>query len=404
MTPDLGPASLDAWSRVAGWPGVRTLRSPTYRLVLGASLWLVGIAMLGPLLLGLADSPSGQFGVDFGDYRAASLRLLEGRSPYTQAMLTGPVDAQGARGYRYPPPLAQLISPIAVLPIQAGATVWLAIQVTLIFVSTWMAGSAAGGPRSWERFIWTGVVLTYFFPVFDTLWKGNVEGPIALSVSLLLAAPLGHAGHASRRLRAGVLAGAVAVIKLAPAAVVPAVVRVHRQVAVGALLGMGLLVLPSLVLAPNAWMEYARVIPNLLTGDAGYANNLAPAIVAANLGAPAALVALVRLVAVGTAIVLIGVSVRLAGRSDYWPAALGCAVVASLLLPAVLWYHYPTVLVPLAAYAWVRAGRAGRLALIGGGALVNAGLVFPAIATLGAAILAASSTAVVWPGTGLWRR
>lgn len=401
MTADRGPESLDVWARVARWPGVRTLRSPTYRLVLGASLWLVGTATVGLLLLALARNPGGQFGVDFADYRTASVRLLDGVSPYTPEMLSGPIDAQGAGIYRYPPPFAQLITPIAVLPFEFGATVWLAIQAVLIFASAWIAGSAAGGRRSWERLIWTGVALTYFYPVFDTLWKGNVEGPIALSVGLLLAVPSSHARNGLRGLGAGVLAGMVAVVKLAPLAVVPAVLRFHPPLALGAIVGIGALVVPSAILAPHAWMDYATVIPNVIAGQVAYTNNVAPAVVAANLGAPAALVDLLRLAAVGFAVALIGASAFLAGRSEWWPAALGCAGAAMLLLPATLWYHYFTVLIPIASFAWVRAGRAGRMALLGSGALVNAGLAFLPAAALGGALLAGSSVALLRPRTAV---
>lgn len=398
------PAAPDAWARFERWPGVRTLRSRRFRLAIGVSLWFVGLVVLGTLLVGLANDPGGQFGIDFADYRTASLRMLEGRSPYAPEMLSGPIAAQGVDRYRYPPPFAQVLTPIAVLPFEAGASVWLVIQGVLLFGAAWIAASAAGARPSLDRVVWTGVALTYFLPAFDTLWKGNVEAPMVFSVGLLLAVGASRARGEAATLGAGALAGAVAVLKLVPAAVLPAALRRGRPLAAGVLLGVGLFVLPSFLLAPQAWLDYGRVLPNLLAGDARYANNLAPAIVALNLGSPAAVADLIRIATLALAVVLVVVSAWLAGRADpqggsgAWPAAVAAGVVASLLLPAALWYHYLTLLVPLAAFVWVRAPRLFvRAGLLGSGAAVTMGLAFLPLAAVGGAWLGGTVLVALWP-------
>jgi hypothetical protein len=380
--------------RVEHWPFVRTFRSPQFRLVIGVTLLSVGVVVLSALMLQQANDPNGQYAIDFADYRAASQRMLQGQTPYAPEMLTGSVPAQGFDRYRYPPPFAQLLSPLAVLPLHVAATVWLLVQVALLVAALWIAAGAAGVRASPQRLVWSGVALTYFMPVFDTLWMGNIEGLLALSISWLLWT--GPPKASSGLFAAGFLAAVAAVVKLMPAALLPAAIR-RREVARGVVLGLVLLVVPSVLLAPQAWADYTRVLPNLLAGDARYATNLAPAVVALDLGLPAAVADLVRLISVVAGLALIALSFQLAGRAAGWAAAIGCAVAASLLLPASSWYHYLTLLAPLAVFAWVKAGRGVRLTMIGGGILVDAGLVFLPLATLGGALLAASSVAVVWP-------
>ena len=379
----------DVWARLGRQPGFRTLASSRFRRVIGLLLLVAGLVYLAILLA--AVTPAGGFEIDFvAGYRRASLDLLEGRSPYLPAQLNGPFPAHGRYGwYLYPPVFAQVLTPLALLPAAVGAILWLLIQALMLFVATWVAASAAGARRSLDRVLWTGVALTFFMPVHEVLWTGNVGGPLALSVGALLLARAGDPGRDSRRaLIAGVLAAAAAVIKLAPLAWLPASLRAGGALARGSLLGLAALVVPSLVLVPQAWLDYVRVLLNLVTGDARYANNLAPAIVALNLGLPSSFVDAVRLAAIASTIGLLLVSLRLSRSAHGWPAAVLCAVLAGLLLPAALWYHYLVLLLPLAAFVWVRAALRTRAVLLASGALISVGMTVPPLAAAGAAALA----------------
>jgi hypothetical protein len=359
------------------------------------SLLLLGLFRRAMTLVSLAADPAGQFGIDFGAYRAASLELLKGSNPYPPEMLAGPFAAQGIDNYVYPPLFAQLLTPIAVLPSGVSADVWLLIQASALFAACWLAGSAAGAPPTAGRVLWTSIALLYFFPVFDTLWKGNVEGPIALAIGALLAVPTArHGATGGREFVVGAWAALTAVVKLIAAALLPAAVSRSRRLVAGIGLGSVLFLVPSVLAAPRAWIDYASVLSNLANGYVGYPTNFAPSIVAFNLGAPAAAVAMLRIGALVLAGTLVLASVMLARRESRWPAAVACATTAALLLPAALWYHYFTMLIPLAIFAWFRTGPIGRANLFMAAGLVTVGLVWLPLVTVGAAWLAATIIAV----------
>jgi len=154
----------------------------------------------------------------------------------------------------------------------------------------------------------------------------------------------------------------------------------------------------SFVLAPNAWFDFARVIPNLISGPSLFPNNLALQSLAyyAWPGVPWA-ADLARAVSVGGGLAALAASVVVARRAGGWPAALTLAVAALLLLPSATWYHYLAVLLPLAAFAWPRAGRRARVGLFAGGATVTLGLAALPVTVVGAAVMAVSSLVSVWP-------
>src|SRR4051812_40300301 len=119
------PSPATAHPDLGALPGLRTLRSPTFRLVLAWTLAGIGIIVLGAAMLRQASQPTGQFAIDLADYHGAAQALSRTGSPYAPEMLGGPVDAQGLGRYRYPPPLAQLLVPLSGLPLGTLAIGWL---------------------------------------------------------------------------------------------------------------------------------------------------------------------------------------------------------------------------------------------------------------------------------------
>jgi hypothetical protein len=286
-------------------------------------------------------------------------------------MLGGPIAAQGVGNYLYPPLFAQLLTPLAGLSVGVAATVWLVTQGVLTYGSVWIAGTAGGLRRTPERALWTAVAVTFYLPVFDSLWKGNVSGVVAFQVALLA---LGGT-------TAGVSLASGVVLKLAPVAMLPAAAVRGRQVVVGLALAAALLVVPSVLLSPVAWRDYAVVLPNLLAGSADYVTNSAPHVLLPNFAPvlePAA--GAIRLVAIVVSGLLVAWSVLLA-RSDRWHAAIVAGTAAMLLLPAALWLHYLVVLLPIVALAWASASGRARAVLV--------------------AALAASAFAIAWLPLGL---
>jgi alpha-1,2-mannosyltransferase len=372
----------------AASPGLRTFRSRRFREVIAATLLVVGVAVLGMALARQAADPRGQFAIDFADYQVAAQRIAVGESPYAAAMLAGPVDAQGQDRFRYPPVSAQLLVPFAVLPLVAAAGIWLVMQAACLLAAVWLAGSLGGASRSRERVLWSGVAATWFLPVFDTLWKGNVSGIVALAVTLVA---FGGAASATS-------AVAATVLKLAPAALLPAALIAGGRRAwfatgatVIAVIGV------SVALSPGAWADYAVVLPNLLAGSADYSTNLAPAALAESSGWPGGAVDALRLAALGAAAVAVVLSATVARRRGGLPAATILGAVAMLLLPAALWYHYLCVLLPIAALAWPAAGPRLRAVLALGAALVSSAVAWLPLALVGATVIIAAALHALWP-------
>ena len=359
---------------------LRVFDSTAFRTLVAGVLFVLGVIGTGGYLVSRATEPLevGQFGIDFADYRVAAVRMSAGQSPYDADMLTGPIAAEGQDRYRYPPVLAQLLVPLAGLPLADATWVWLAVQLACLFGGAWLAGSAAGLARSPERLLWTGAAVTWFLPDLDALWKGNISGVQALLVALLFA-PVGVSGGA---------AAANALLKLTPLAMAPiAFLRSRRDaialVAVGAVVGV-----VSLMLAPQAWADYGTVVVNLLRGSADYAANLAPAVqldVALGVGAP--WTDLVRVATLALGVVLLALGLVWARRPGGWPGAATAGVAGMLLLPGAIWYHYLALLLPVAIVAWARADTRQRIGLAISGGAISVGTAWLPLASAGAAAL-----------------
>lgn len=368
---------------------MRTLRSARFRIVLAGLLWLAGTIVLATVLVGQASSPTGQYAFDFQAYHAAAADIAAGRSPYAAEMFEGPIPAQGAVLYKYPPLLAQLLVPLAALPLSTAAAIWLVAQAAAILGAVWFAALAGGARRSIETFAWAAVAATFFLPNFDTLWKGNVSGFLALAVGLALAG--GLAGGAGSL--AAALLKTTAAVLLAPA------LFAGRRVAMGVVIGLPVVV-TSFVLSPSAWFDFARVIPNLLNGPSLFANNMAPhSLVAFALPTVPLAADIARVIAVGAGLVAVVASVVLARPGNGWPAALTLGVAASLLLPSATWYHYLAVLLPVAAFAWTRATGRQRAALLAGASSVSLGLAWFPLVICGSVALIGGALSALWPST-----
>jgi hypothetical protein len=384
----LEPARAGTPPAFLALPGLRTLASRPFRIVLALILWAIGAAFLILFLVRQANQPDGQFGFDFAAYQAATLNLQQHGTPYLAGMLDGPIDAQGALLYKYPPPFAQLLVPLAGLPTATGNAFWAALQAVMVFGAVWLGGTFGGARASFERFLWTGVAVTFFLPVLDTLWKGNVTG-LQVLLTAVAAGPglVGGAGVA-----------ATILCKTTPATALPAIAAARRRTQLGFLVAGTAATAASFLVSPTAWVEFVRVVPNLLGGGWVFAGNLAPASFIATAAPDATLlVTVVRLATIALGALCVAASVVAVRRPGGWGAAVTLATAAMLLIPYAAWYHYLAVLLPLAAMAWPRGSARVRAALVAGGATVVVGLAFLPLATLGAAVLVGGIVAALWP-------
>lgn len=363
------------------WPGVRVMRSARFRVCLASVLTAGGLIVLAGVLLRQAADPAGQYAFDFQVYYTAAGNVARGQTPYAASMFTGPIAAQGALLYKYPPFLAQLLVPLSALPLGVAAAVWFVLQFLAVYSATWLAARAGGAARSIETLAWCAAATTLFLPVFDTLWKGNVSGFLALAVAASVAGGMG----------AGVGVVSATLIKTTPVVLVAPTAVAGRRAFNGLLLGLPVLAV-SMVLSPGAWVDFARIIPNLLAGSSNFPTNLAPDnLVSMGLPGLALAGSATRVLTVGLGIACLVTAVLLARSRPNWPAALTLAVAASLLLPSATWYHYLAVLLPLAAFAWPRAGRVARTGLAAGATMVTAGLAALPLTVVGAALMVAAT-------------
>jgi hypothetical protein len=358
------------------------------------SLMAIGVfgLVFGGAILRSAIIGDPQFGVDFSSYWLAAGQLAGGHSPYPPAMLAGPYPAQGFGAFRYPPLLGQLAIPLSYLPLTAAKVVWLGLQIATLAAALWISSAAGGARNVLDRALSVGLAFTVFTPVFAGLLQGNIEGPIALLIAVALIAGEGAAGAA--------LAGG-ALIKIVPGLALPALAARGRR-GVAAFLGAAVvLVVPSMLLSPGAWRDFAVVLPNMLEGSAAYRNNLA---VAGALGADPSLAqlelpaALSRVLFIGAAVCLGVLSIWLARRRGGWPAALFAATMAATLAPAAIWYHYTVVLLPFAFYAWPHASERMRVGMLVGLAGFILAVGWPILITIPAfAIFTWSCLRALWP-------
>jgi hypothetical protein len=141
------PASTTATDPDAGLPGLRAFRSAAFRTTLALMLLIIGVSLIGMLLLRQAGDADGQFGIDFGAYYLAAERVVQGEALYPPAFLDGPISAQGADQYLYPPLVAQVLAPVTALSRSSAEMLWLLLQAAAVFAALWV-GTGIGGARA----------------------------------------------------------------------------------------------------------------------------------------------------------------------------------------------------------------------------------------------------------------
>ncbi len=391
MTPPSDESVAPESSDRTSLPGLRTFESPRFRLLVAALLAGFGV-LANIVFLIVLDNPVRPWGEDFEAYYFAAERVAEGLSPYTAQQLASPVDAVCPGCYLYPPFLAQLLVPVTTVSLGTAVAGWFVILSVLAYTMVWLAASVGGAARSIERALWTLVAVTFFFPVFQSNWLGNVSTLTGLMIVLV----------AMGGTVAGLAVTAGLVLKLTPGAWAPAVLVASRSSRLSLLASLAVVAGVAFALAPDAWLDYPSVLRNLLSGSGEVDWNLGWAAMAREAGLGEMAETAARLASMAVAISALIASVWVALRPGGMPAAAVLGTVTMLLLPGTFWYHYLAVLLPLAAMSWPRADGATRaILLLSAGVVSVTGIVFmPLVTLLGAFGVLVTAGWVLWPRLG----
>jgi hypothetical protein len=208
--------------------------------------------------------------IDLVAYLSAGHLLLEGHAGVLynwhaisamEAHLAGqPTSRFGVLPFLYPPYLAFVFVPLALLSYGGAYLVWLVIDLMLLVISLyWLERYAGLEGRLATAFRWLSLV---FLPVFFELAFGQVSVLLlALVVAAFVALERGHDELAGMAL-------AVACVKplyIAPIVLLLLVRRRRRAIVAGAATGAVLLVLPLPIFGPGVYGPYATMARQVTT-------------------------------------------------------------------------------------------------------------------------------------------
>jgi alpha-1,2-mannosyltransferase len=297
----------------------------------------------------------GRYEIDLDVYRIGGRTWLDDGSLYGRL----PKTSSGAMlPFSYPPVAAVLLSPLALMPMAAAATLLTVATMALVAVALVVYLRAAEGPAAdrWRTVGWLLPAALLLEPVRNTLTYGQVN--VVLMV-LVTADCLAQAPRWPR----GALVGLAAAVKLTPAGFVLFFLlkRDYRAAATAlacfaAATGAGFLL---------DWRDSVRYWTSLIfdtsrPGSTVYAANQsiqgALARAGIDLGASAGLIAWLALSALVLMVAITGMRRALATSAAVW--ALSLNAVAALLISPVSWSHHWVWVAPagltLAVLGWRR--------------------------------------------------
>jgi alpha-1,2-mannosyltransferase len=305
-------------------PAIRAGRLPNMLppVAMGAFALVVG---------GVIWASQGTFAFDFLAYHQAAERVLAGERLYDTSF-----EQTGGFGlFYYPPPFVLPILPLALLDGGVASIVWVGVLLAAFFGA--IAVLPVRAPVKWLLILLAGLS----WPVAYTFKLGQV-GPL-----LMLAFAVGWRWmDVPARLGSSATVGAL--IKLQPGLVLAwaALTRRWHAVAVGVGVGLVASALATVVVGIGAWPDYVQLLRQV-SDPITTPHNFTPGAVPYQLGAPAAIGAVIQ-AAVAVAVVAAWlVSVRWATSE----ASFLVTLVASQLLSPVLWDHYAVLL--LLPVAWL---------------------------------------------------
>jgi alpha-1,2-mannosyltransferase len=343
---------------------------------------------------------------DFDAYYGAGSALNAGGDPYQAFVHQHPNVA--LTGFDYPPLVAWLCRPLAWMPHQAAATLWLWIGLAATVAGCVLVGVTLL-PRSWPRAELALLTSLVFAPGLYNLWHGQMNPVVFLLLALALRAYV-----QGREVSTGLWLGIAAAIKLAPVVLVLLLLRRRwwRGATTAAAVIAAAFAAGTLLVGSSATSTWIRdVLPVLGRGNGwlynqswnGVVNRIADhGVLVVEASDP-----WLRAISLTLSIASV-MAVAWVVRSGYRPSAIrgaefGAGVVAMLLAGTITWYaHYVSLVIALAAVAALLAWRpAPRRALVvaAAGAVLASGLVAPLLIASAdmSGLVAASHRALWWP-------
>lgn len=291
--------------------------------------------------------------------------VAAGRSPYDPSMLAGSAPVAERLFYSYPPLVAQVMALFAAVPSAVMFAAWTVTAVAGygIVIGRLASRFARNVPPVAAGLVAVALV-PLVFPFAIGLLFGNLDVFFPMAYGLVLLAVVGPASGAQAGIAGG--AAALAVIgKLQPAPLglwlvvrAPASATVRRVAVAAIAVGVVALGLSLLVGGVQPWLDYATIVRAGSGADLVDPRNAGPAAQIALLmgGGGAASEALARSLQIPISIGAIVLAIVAAIRVREPVESLAWAVVASLVILPVTWYHYPAALLPFAVVALLRCG------------------------------------------------
>lgn len=275
------------------------------------------------VLAAIAIGATRPLGYDLVAYTGAAQRLLAGAALYQPTEIDRIVLAPGE--FLYPPPVAVLFVPLALLPFDVARALWTAALVALAaLLGWWIVRPLDSSVRPWAA---AGYAL--FLPLVAEVTLGNLN-----LVTLCLALAAWHWRSHARS--AGALLAAAFGLKLLPLTVALFVAGARRwRVLAWAAAVLGTVLIASLVWQTDAWVAFARLLVGIASAPPTQAITLIPDAAALRWALP--------LLAAAVAVVT-GAAARDARRAD---AAFAVALASAPLAAPGIWYPYLVFALPL---------------------------------------------------------
>lgn len=287
--------------------------------VAGLLATAVSVALALDLLTGKA------VGYDLAAYIMGARQLLGGEPIYPEGAFTlGPFGQ-----FLYPPPVALLFTPIALLPFNAARVLWLLVLVAVAVGVAWsLTRRLRPHLRPWA---WAGIAL--FFPLVWEIQLGNLTlVTLALCITAWQTRAPTWAGACALAMAAG--------LKLLALPLLPFFALSGRGAllvrSVGILAAASLATLPLLV---EEWAAYIQTFAVIVSAEPGTGSNITPAVFALPQLRP-----VLPLAGVGLVTLSALVARRRPAAADH---AFRVALAATPLAASTLWYPYLVLALPL---------------------------------------------------------